>query len=54
MLNKKFVYVLNSFKINKVAHENNPRTHSPKQNKKDLLTVVAYFKVSTPVSSQRQ
>ena len=27
MLNKTFVYVKNSFKINKAAHKNNPQTH---------------------------
>ena len=34
MLNKKFVYILNYFKINKAAHKNNPWTHSLQQNKK--------------------
>ena len=33
MLNRKFVYVLTSPKINKTVHKNNPRTHSPKQKK---------------------
>ena len=30
-------------------HKNNPRTHSPQQNKKAVLTTAAYFEVSTPV-----
>ena len=49
MLNKKFVYVLVLFKI-----KNKPRTHSPQQNKKAMLTTAAYCKVSTPVKSQGQ
>ena len=35
------------------APKNNPRTHSPQQNKKAVLTTAAYFKVTTPVRSQR-
>ena len=54
MLNKRFVYVLSYFTINKAAHKNNPLTHSPQQNKKAMLTAAAYSKVSTPVRSQRQ
>ena len=54
MLNKKFVYVLNHFKINKAAHKSNPWTHSPKQNNKAVLTTAAYFKVYTSVRTQRQ
>ena len=57
MLNKKFVCVLNYFKINKVnkvAPKNNPRTHSLQQNKKAVLTTAACFKVSIPIRSQRQ
>ena len=46
MWNKKFVYVLNYLKIFKAVPKNNPRTHSPKQNKKAVLTTAAYFKVS--------
>ena len=33
MLNKKFVYILKYFEINKVAYKNNPRTHSLQQKK---------------------
>ena len=51
---KKFVYVLNYFKVNKAAHKNNPWTHSQQQNKKPMLITAAYFKVSTPVRLQRQ
>ena len=32
----------------------NPRTHSPQQNKKAVLTTAAYFKASVPVRSQEQ
>ena len=39
---------------NKVAHKNNLRTQSLLQNKKAVLTTVAYYKFSTPVRSQRQ
>ena len=46
MLNKKFVYFLNYFKINETFHKNNLRTHSPHQNKKAVLKAAAYFKVS--------
>ena len=34
--------------------KNNPKPHSPQQNKKAVLTAAAYFKVSTLVKSQRQ
>ena len=34
MWKKKFVYVLNYAKTFKAAHKNNPRMHSPQQNKK--------------------
>ena len=51
MLNKKFVDVLNYFEINKPAHISNPRVHSPKQNKRAMLTTAAYFKAFTPVRS---
>ena len=34
MWKKKFVYVLNYLKTLKAVHKNNPRTHSPQQNKK--------------------
>ena len=54
MWKKKFVYVLNYLKTFKAVHKNNPRTHSPQQNKKAVLTIAAYFKVSTPVKSQGQ
>ena len=54
MLNKKFVFVSDYFIIQKAAHKNNPRTHSPQQNKKAILKTAAYFKISTPVRSQRQ
>ena len=59
MLSQNFVYVLNYFTIHyftiyKAAHKNNPRAHSPQQNKKAVLTTAAFFKVSAPVRSQRQ
>ena len=54
MLNKKFFYVLSCFKINKTAYKNNPRTHSPQQNKKALLTTASYFKACTSLRLQRQ
>ena len=38
----------------KTVHKNNPRMHSPQQNKKAMLTTAAYFKVSSSVRSQRQ
>ena len=53
MWKKKFAYVLNYLKTFK-AVKNNPRTHSPQQNIKAVLTTAAYFKVSTPVRSQGQ
>ena len=34
--------------------KNNLPTYSPQQNKKAMLTTAGYFKVSTPVRSQRQ
>lgn len=42
---KKFVYVLHNFKIDKVAHKNNPWTYSAQQNKKSLLMTAAFFKL---------
>ena len=54
MRKKKFDYVLNYLKTFKALHKNNPRTHSPQQNKKAVLTVAAYFKGCTPVKSQGQ
>lgn len=39
---KKFVYVLNNFKIDKVAHKNNPWTYLTQQNKKSLLMTAAF------------
>ena len=51
MWNKKFVYVLKTFKA---MNKNNPRTDSPQQNKKNVLATDAYFKVSTPIRSQGQ
>ena len=54
MRNKKIVYVLNNLIFYKVVPKNNPWTHLPQQNKKVVLTAAAYFKVSTPVWSQRQ
>ena len=54
MWNKKFVYVLNYLKNFKAVHKNNPRMHSPQQNKTIVLTTAAYFKISTPVQSQIQ
>ena len=60
-LSKKIIHVKQKvclhyklFKIFKTVHKNNPRTHSPQQNKKVVLTTAAYFKVSTLVMSQRQ
>ena len=38
----------------KTVHKNNPRMHSPQQNKKVVLTTAAYFKVSTSIRPQRQ
>ena len=54
MWNKKFVYIVNYLKIFKTVHKNNPQMHSAQQNKKAVLTTAAYFKLSTPVRSQRQ
>ena len=34
--------------------KNNPRAHSTQQNKKAVLTTAAYFKIFTPVGSQRK
>ena len=51
---KKFASVLNYLNIFKAVHINDPQTHSPQQNKKAKLTAAAYFKVYTPVRSQRQ
>ena len=42
------------FKIYKAVPKSNPRAHSPQQNEKAVMTTAAYFKVSTPVRSQRQ
>ena len=54
MWKKKFVYVLNYSKTFKAVHKNNPRRHSPQQNKKAVLKTATCFKVSTPVKSQGQ
>ena len=54
MRKKKFDYVLNYLKTFKALHKNNPRTHSPQQNKKAVLTVAAYLKDCIPVRSQGQ
>ena len=54
MLHKKFVYILNYFTTHKAALKRNPRTQSKQQNKKAVLATAAYFKVSTPVMSQKQ
>ena len=52
---KKIVYVLKYLKIFKAVQKNNPRTHSPQQNKKAVLMTAAYFfKVSTPIMPQGQ
>ena len=51
---KKIVYILNYLNIVKALHKNNPRAHSPQQNKQAVLTTAAYLKMSTPVRSQRQ
>ena len=45
MWNKKFVYVLDYLKIFTAMPKNNPRTHSPQQNKNAVLTTAAYFRV---------
>ena len=47
----RFISYLKTFKA---VHRNNPRTHSPQQNKKAVLRTAAYFKVSTPVRTQGQ
>ena len=47
MWSKKFVYDLNHFKIFNVVHKNNPRAHSPQQNKKALLITFVFFKAYT-------
>ena len=54
MWKNKFVYVFTYLKTNKAMNTKNPRTHSPQQNKKTVLTTAAYFEDSTPVSSQEQ
>ena len=43
---------LKFLKTFKALNKNNPRTHSPQQNKKAVLTTGAYFKVS--IAFQRQ
>ena len=53
MLNKKFVYAIHYFAIQKTAHKYNQQTHSSQQNKKIVLATAAYFKVSTTVRLQR-
>ena len=47
MWKKKFVFILNYIKTFKTVHKNNPRMHSPQQNKKAVLTKAAYLKVSS-------
>ena len=42
----KSLFVLNYLKIFKVVHKNNPRTHSPQQNKKAMLTTAVYIHIS--------
>ena len=42
-LSKMFVCILSYFKIDKVAHKNNPRTHSPQQNKKGCVSDSCLF-----------
>ena len=54
MWKKKFVYVLNYLETFKAVHKNNPWTRSPQQNKKAMLMIAAYFKVSTPITLQGQ
>ena len=44
----------NHLKIFKAVYKNNPRMHSPQQNKKAMLTTAAHFSVPTPVRLQRQ
>ena len=53
MLNKKFVHVLNNFKIYKTAHKNSQTMYSPEQNKKAVCMAAAYFKVSIPGKGHR-
>ena len=43
----KFVYASNWFL--KVLSKNNPRTHSPKQNKKAMLTTSTFLKVAETI-----
>ena len=54
MWNKKLFYVLNYLKVFKAVPKSNAQTRSPQQNKKGLLTIAPYVKVSIPVRSQRQ
>ena len=60
ILSKKLIHLKKNFvcfkllKNFRAVPKYNPRTHSPQQNKKAVLTTAAYFKVSTPVRSQRQ
>ena len=41
------------FEFFEAVPKNNPQAHSPQQNKKYLVTTVAFFKVSAPVRLQR-
>ena len=43
MWNKKFVYVLNYLKTFKAVHKNNPRTHSPQQNKNSYCLFQSFY-----------
>ena len=54
MWKEKFVYALNYLKTLKTVHKSNPRTHSPQQNKKAVLTTATHFNFSNPVRLQRQ
>ena len=46
MLNKKFVYILNYFKVNTTAHKSNSRTDSQRQNKKAMLMTAMLVPIS--------
>ena len=54
MWKKKFVYVLSYLRAFEAVHKSKPRTHSPQQNKKAVLTTASYFKVSIPLRSEGQ
>ena len=49
MWKKKFGYPLNYFKALMAVRKNNPRTFSPQQNKKVVLTTAVYFQIFIPL-----